>query len=154
MKLPSQSYLLQKDKLTAVIKFYKEHGVAPRKKRCGGHLASKWVMSYEDIQRIVHYVNNFDDVHTMSLPGRIPGFKRADIRVLLTFETKSSVWRKQTQIKHYSGRLHNIHLLRFSLKVKVPWNIILSCQQRKTSGLTRRADKKSRIQSINKDTKD
>lgn len=30
----------------------------------------------------------------MPLPGRIPGFRRADIRVLPTTETKSSVWRK------------------------------------------------------------
>ena len=77
-----------------MIKFYKEHGVAPREKKCGCHLASKWVLSYEDIQRIVHFVNNFADVHAMLLPGRIPGFKRADILVLLTTKTKSSLWRK------------------------------------------------------------
>ncbi|KAK1901239.1 40S ribosomal protein S1 [Dissostichus eleginoides] len=33
-------------------------------------------------------------VFSMPLPGRIQGFKRTDIRVLPTTETKSSVWRK------------------------------------------------------------
>lgn len=50
--------------------------------------ARKQVLSYEDTQRIVHYVNNVADVHAMPLPGQISGFKRADILVLLTFETK------------------------------------------------------------------
>jgi hypothetical protein len=61
---------------------------APRKKRCGGHLARKRVLSYEDTQWIVHYVINFTNIHAVPLPGRIPGFKKSDILMLPTFETK------------------------------------------------------------------
>ena len=84
---------ISQDKLTGIIKFYKEHGLAPRMRR-GGRVVTKRVLSFEDIQRIVRFITNFADVFAMPLPGRIPGFKRTDISVLPTTETKSSVWRK------------------------------------------------------------
>ncbi|KAL3045312.1 hypothetical protein OYC64_013556 [Pagothenia borchgrevinki] len=84
---------ISQDKLTGIIKFYKEHGLAPRMRR-GGRVVTKRMLSFEDIQRIVRFITNFADVFAMPLPGRIPGFKRTDISVLPTTETKSSVWRK------------------------------------------------------------
>ncbi|KAI4794620.1 hypothetical protein KUCAC02_031949 [Chaenocephalus aceratus] len=43
---------ISQDKLTGIIKFYKEHGLAPRMRR-GGRVVTKRVLSFEDIQRIV-----------------------------------------------------------------------------------------------------
>ena len=37
------------------------------------------------------------------LPGRIPGFKREDVRVLSSSETKTSVWRVYTTTCKASG---------------------------------------------------
>ncbi|KAK5931551.1 hypothetical protein CesoFtcFv8_000162 [Champsocephalus esox] len=62
--------------------------------RRGGRVVTKRVLSFEDIQRIVRFITNFADVFAMPLPERIPGFKRTDISVLPTTESKSSVWRK------------------------------------------------------------
>lgn len=104
-------FRISQDKLTATIKFYKEYGVAPRIKRGGGRLANKKVLLYDDIRRIVRFISNFADDCAMPLPGRIPGFKRADIRVLPTTETKSSVWRKYKASMRETGA----YVLIFSL---------------------------------------
>lgn len=54
----------------------------------------KTALSFAEIQRISKFILNFAEQHSIMLPGRIPGFKRDDVKVLLSFETKSSIWRK------------------------------------------------------------
>ena len=98
-------FRISKDKLTSTVKFYNEFGVAPRMKRGGGRRANKKVLVHEDVERIVRFIQNFADSSAMPLPGRIPGFKRADIRMLPTTETKSFVWRKYKASMSETGRL-------------------------------------------------
>lgn len=85
---------ISQNKLTNLIKFYKQYGLAPRMKRSGGRVLSSRLLTVQDIQRLKQFIVNFADVHAMPLPGRIPGFKRSDIQVLPTTETMTSVWRK------------------------------------------------------------
>jgi len=47
-----------------------------------------------DIQRIVTFLTNHAEECAVSLPGRVPGFKRTDIKLLPSSDTKMSVWRK------------------------------------------------------------
>ena len=46
---------------------------------------SKTALTYEDIQRVVLFLGNFVEVHSIVLPGRIPGYSRNDIKVFTNF---------------------------------------------------------------------
>jgi hypothetical protein len=80
--------------LTACINWYKENGLAPRRKKSGGRVYNRQALSYDDIERIVAFLSNFAEQHTLVLPGRVPGFKRDDVKLLPSSETKASIWRK------------------------------------------------------------
>ena len=66
----------------------------PRRKRAGGHVQnSKRTMAYADIIRIRTFINNYAEEHALVLPGRVPGFKRGDLRLLPSVNMKASIWR-------------------------------------------------------------
>lgn len=85
---------ISKNKLTALIAHYKEHGLTPRRKKTGGRKCNTKILSYDDIRGVVTFITNYADEHALLLPGRVPGYKRSDIRLLPSSETKASVWRK------------------------------------------------------------
>ena len=82
---------ISKDKLTNLKQFYMTHGIYPRKKKSGGR--RKTALSFAEITRVTRFIINFAEQHSIILPGRIPGFKRDDVKVLPSCETKASVWR-------------------------------------------------------------
>ena len=84
---------ISQNKLTALIKHYKENGLVQRRKQAGGRKSNKRSLSFEDIKAVVTFITNFAEQHALVLPGRVPGFKRSDIRLLPSSETKASVWR-------------------------------------------------------------
>lgn len=49
--------------------------------------------AFDTVTGVVTFINNFAQERAIALPGRIPGFKRTDIKVLPSSETKSSVFR-------------------------------------------------------------
>ena len=76
------------------MKHYKEFGLTPRHKRSGGrHAADVTLMTHTDISRVVNFLVNFAEDHALVLPGRVSGFKRFDIKLLLSSYTKASIWR-------------------------------------------------------------
>lgn len=82
---------ISKGKLDNLKDWYIKHGMVPRKKRSGGR--NKIALKLEDIQAVSRFILNFADQHSLILPGRVPGFKRSDVRILPSCETKASVWR-------------------------------------------------------------
>ena len=82
------------NKLKAVIQHYKDHGIAERQRKSGGRRVNTRSLTYDDIKAVVTFITNFAEEHALVLPGRVPGFKRSDIRLLPSSETKASVWRK------------------------------------------------------------
>ena len=46
------------------------------------------VTSYASIRHIAQFITNFTEQHAMILPGRIPGYKRDDIKILPSSITK------------------------------------------------------------------
>lgn len=82
------------NKLKALIHHYKKHGLAERRRKSGGRRANTTSLSYDDLKAVVTFISNFAEEHALVLPGRVPGFKRADIKLLPSSETKASVWRK------------------------------------------------------------
>jgi len=82
------------NKLKALIQHYKEHGIAERHRKSGGRRNNTRCLSYDDVKAVVTFITNFAEEHALVLPGRVPGFKRSDVRLLPSSETKASVWRK------------------------------------------------------------
>ena len=42
----------------------------------------KTALSLEDIRRVTRFVLHYAEQHSLVLPGRVPGFKRDDVKVL------------------------------------------------------------------------
>ena len=56
----------------------------PKEKRSGGQGNNTRAQSFEDIQYSEH--------HALVLSGRVPGFKRDDVKLLPSAETKAKVY--------------------------------------------------------------
>lgn len=74
------------------MKHYREHGLAERKQKTGGQQHQQRWIRFEDAERVVQFIKLFALVHAVDLPGRIPGFRRSDIRLLPSSVTKVKVW--------------------------------------------------------------
>jgi len=66
-------------------------------------MVNKHVLSYDDFQHIVDFILNYAEDNAVILPGRVPAFKRSDIRLLPSTDTKSSVWRKYKAAMESAG---------------------------------------------------
>jgi len=82
-----------RDKLQNLLKHYRENGVTPRVHGNTKRLP-KNTLSFECVKRIVDFIVNYAECHAMLLPGRIPGYKRSDLKLLPSSTTKTDVWRK------------------------------------------------------------
>ena len=82
---------MSQDKPTALLKHYKEFGLTTRHKQSGGRRAADGrLLNHADISRVVTFLINFaEDHHALMLPGRIPVFKRFDIKLLPSNFTKA-----------------------------------------------------------------
>ena len=60
-------------------------------------------MTHADISRVVNFFVNFAEDHALVLPGRVPGFKRFDIKLLPSSYTKASIWRLYTTAMEAAG---------------------------------------------------
>ena len=50
-------------------------------------------LSHTVVEDVNAFLSNYAEDHAVSLPGRIPGYKDEDIKLLPSHETKMSVWR-------------------------------------------------------------
>lgn len=71
----------------------KEDGLVPRV-HGNTKKAPANALTFEDISHVVSFVRNYAEDHAISLPGRIPGYKRSDLLLLPCSTTKKSVWRE------------------------------------------------------------
>ena len=51
-------------------------------------------LSFDGTQRVVAFITFYAEEHAILLPGRVPGYKRADVQLLPTHTTKKNVWRQ------------------------------------------------------------
>lgn len=61
------------------------------------------VLTFEDVTRVVQYITNYAEANALVLPGRVPGFKRDDIKLLPSSETRASIWRTYHSIMKGEG---------------------------------------------------
>jgi len=85
-------YSISKDKLTALIKWYKENGMVPRMKKSGGRRGSR-CLQIDDVRRVIQFISSYAEKNAVSLPGRMSGHYRANIQLLPTSTTKADVFR-------------------------------------------------------------
>ena len=85
-------YNISKDKLTALIKWYKKNGMVPRKKKSGGCYDSK-CFQIDDVRRVIQFISSYAEKNAVSLPGRMSGHYQANIQLLPTSTTKADVFR-------------------------------------------------------------
>ena len=85
-----------KDRLTAVKQNYLSNGLATRVHGNAGRLPHN-VTSFETIKEIVQFVSNYAEEHAILLPGRIPRYKKDDIKLLPSSTSKKvHTFNKQT----------------------------------------------------------
>lgn len=87
------NFSISQDKLTAIIKWYKENGLTPRKKRAGGNSNNTKVLKFDDIKRIVSFITSYAEDHALDLPGRVSSHARADIQLLPSSTSKAEIYR-------------------------------------------------------------
>lgn len=95
---------------------FRVNGLLPRTHGNKGRLP-KHTCSLDLVTGVVTFIENFAQEHAIALPGRIPGFKRTDIKVLPSSETKASVFRLYEQ----SAQLAGIHAVGHSKFLEL-WN--------------------------------
>ena len=86
-------YYVGHTKLENLIRHYKRNGLEARV-HGNTHRQPKNTMSFEDIRAVVHFLQNFSEQHGLLLPGRVPGYNRADIKLLPSSESKRTIWSK------------------------------------------------------------
>ncbi|XP_014674791.1 PREDICTED: uncharacterized protein LOC106814923 [Priapulus caudatus] len=119
-------HCISQDKLTALLKHYKEHGLTPRHKKSGGkQKTNARFLTFEDVSRVVTFIVNFSEVHALVLPGRVPGFKRFDIKLLPSMYTKASIWRLYQSAMNAEGyRAVKVHSFRNLWRSLVPYIVM------------------------------
>lgn len=79
--------------MSAVQKWYRDNGLIPQKKKAGDRIVSERTLSFDDYTHIYHFIDNYAEDNALVLPGRVPGFKRGDLRLLPSANTKAGIWR-------------------------------------------------------------
>ena len=70
-----------KHRLQAIKKHYMEYGLAVREHKNTKRLPPK-TLTFEEQTAIVKFLQNYSEEHAILLPGRIPGYKRDDLKLL------------------------------------------------------------------------
>ena len=76
-------------KLNAIKASWLKNGLRPRERK---HTTPHNTTKLSDIKLVVRYILNYAEDHAILLPGRVPGFKRDNIQLLLSSVTKREVW--------------------------------------------------------------
>ena len=74
-------------RLKAVRKHYLENGMEGRVHKNTKRLPPK-ALSWEDTITFTKFMENYTETHAILLPGRIPGYKRDDLKLLPSNLTK------------------------------------------------------------------
>lgn len=81
---------------------YKNHGIMPRIHGNKGKMPVR-TCSMDTLQHVITFLDNYAEEHAVALPGRVPGFKRSDIKLLPSSATKASIHRLYEQSAESAG---------------------------------------------------
>ena len=81
----------RKHKIDGIRKHYLEAGLATRVHK-NSQLRPHNALSFEDITGIVNFLQNYSEQHAILLPGRIPAYKRDDMKLLPCSDSKKVMY--------------------------------------------------------------
>lgn len=86
------NFSISQNKLTDLLKHYKEHSLTSCVKKSGcRQRGDQRLHTHDNICRVVSFIVNFAELHALILPGRMPGYKRFDMKLLASHYTKTTV---------------------------------------------------------------
>ena len=74
-------------RILAIRKHYQEQGLETRTHQNSKRLPAQ-TLSFDDISNIVKYLQQYAEQHAILLPGRVPGCKRDDVKMLPSSNSK------------------------------------------------------------------
>ena len=95
-------YGIGRKRLENLKRHYKEHGISPRSHGNKGKMPVG-TCSMDTLQQVISFLDNYTEEHAVAIPGRVPGFKRSDIRLLPSSATKASIHRLYEQSAERAG---------------------------------------------------
>ena len=81
-----------RERYSNLCEHYKLYGLTLRVHGNKGRLP-KNTCTFESVSEVSMFISNYAEEHALVLPGRVPGFKRTDVRLLPSHMSKASVWR-------------------------------------------------------------
>lgn len=83
---------LHKTRFYSLVKHYRNNGLTLRIHGNKKRLPSS-ALSAESIERVVKFITNVAEEQALLFPGRVPGFKRMDVKLLRSSLTKHKMWK-------------------------------------------------------------
>ena len=90
-------HCISKNKFCSLVKHYQDNGLSLRVHGNKKRLPS-WIVPSETVEKVVKYILNIAEEQALLLPGRVPGFKRTDVRLLPSVLTKHRLWKTYCEI--------------------------------------------------------
>ena len=90
-------HCLSKNRLWSLVKHYRKNGLTLRVHGNKKRLPSS-AFSAETVANVVKFITNIAEEQALLLPGRVPGFKRVDVKLLPSVLTKHGLWKMYTEI--------------------------------------------------------
>ena len=84
-------HCLQKNRFYSLVKHYRKNGLSLRVHGNKKRLPSS-ASSTETVERVIKFILNVAEEQALILPGRVPGFKRIDVKLLPSNLTKHRLW--------------------------------------------------------------
>ena len=114
-----------KDKLTALLKHYRLNGVSPRVHKLTKKLP-KNALTFDETKYVVTFIVDYSETHTMSLPGRVHGYARDDLKLLPSNCSKKMVYENYVDAcKPVNARACSLVLFRHLWRQLVPFVVVL-----------------------------
>ncbi|KAL8617462.1 hypothetical protein ACOMHN_018943 [Nucella lapillus] len=102
-KTPGARKSISRNLLTRLSKHYQTEGLAQPSKKSGGRRSNTRSLKYQDTEAVKKFICHYAEDHAVSLPGRLPGFKREDIRLLPSAIPKSGIYRQYADHANQAG---------------------------------------------------
>ncbi|PFX33021.1 hypothetical protein AWC38_SpisGene2140 [Stylophora pistillata] len=97
-------HCLQYFRFHSLVKHYKKNGLTLRTHGNAKRLPSS-ASSIETVERVVKFIKNVAEEQALLLPGRVPGFKRIDVKLLPSNLTKHNLWKTYFDICTSTGQV-------------------------------------------------
>ena len=95
---------IHNNRLYSLVRHYRKNGLTLRVHGNAKRLPSS-ASSAETVEQVVKFIKNIAEEQAFLLPGRVPGFKRIDVKLLPSNLTKRGLWRRYADISASMGQV-------------------------------------------------